>query len=651
MKKCFNVSMKKTIFILSVLLLGKIVAAQSISIIDKMKEKYPDARVVQLEDKTVIEISINPNTGKLDIVNKVYEKQLYLSERASLYSDRSISYNSFINVRNVKATTFIPGEKKYTTVKVKEFKEKEELGGSTFKDDVRKITFRYSGLQYGAISDLYYEEEVTEPRFLSSFYFGAFRPVEQSEFLIIADKNVHIDFKKFNMDKIPYNFTKEEKKGKIYYRFTAAEIPEFDTENDAPNIRYYVPHVIPIIRTYTYKGKEIPVLRNVADLYHWYYGLLKDVNKTIPENVKQLTDSITQGKTDPIDITKAIYYWVQQNIKYVAFEEGLGGFVPRAAGEVCEKRYGDCKDNSSLLFAMLRYKGIRAYYTWIGTRSIPYTYEEVPTPISDNHMICTVEIDGKYYYLDATGNHHPLDLPSSFIQGKEALIGIDSVHYDIDVVPIVPPEKNRIYGNIYISLNDKMQIQGHGIRNDIGYTAVDLRYIVDGLKNEKERKKFAKTMTEIGNNKYLLTDYDIIVNEVDSPVSIKYNFTIDDYVQKWDGEMYINLNMQQTISDYKIPETKKYDKEFEYKISTHTVIEFEIPKGYKVTYIPENAEKSTPWIEYKITYSQKENKIIYVLDFAKKTLLLKKEHFDEWNEMVKSLARQYKEVLVLKKIE
>jgi len=254
-KKNFKQMKKLSLTILLSVFSGITLWAQSVDIIEKMRQKYPDARVVQLEDKTTVEITINPSTGKLEITNKVFEKQLYLSERASLYSDRSISYNSFIEVNNIKAVTYVPGEKKYTPVKVKEFKEKEELGGSTFKDDVRKITFRYPSLQSGAMSELYYEENVKEPRFLTSFYFGNYRPVENSEFLIIADKEIHIDFKKFNMDTFKYSFTQEAKKGKIYYRFTAKNVPEFDSENDAPNIRYYVPHVIPIIRTYTYKGK------------------------------------------------------------------------------------------------------------------------------------------------------------------------------------------------------------------------------------------------------------------------------------------------------------------------------------------------------------------------------------------------------------
>ena len=624
--------------------------AQSVDIIEKMRQKYPDARVVQLEDKTTVEISINQATGKLEIINKVYEKQLYLTDRASLYSDRSISYNSFIDVDNIKAVTYVPGEKKYTPIKVKEFKEKEELGGSTFKDDVRNITFRYPSLQNGAMSELYYEETVKEPRFLTSFYFGSFRPVINSEFTIIADKDIHIDFKKFNMDTFKYEFTQEEKKGKIHYRFTAKNVPEFDSENDAPNIRYYVPHVMPIIRTYTYKGKEIPVLRNVADLYHWYYSLLKNINQEISPELKALTDSITKGKTSETDITKAIYYWVQKNIKYVAFEEGLGGFVPREANEVCEKRYGDCKDNSSILVAMLRYKGIRAYYTWIGTRSIPYTYEEVPTPISDNHMICTVEIDGKYYYLDATGNHHPLGLPSSFIQGKEALIGIDSVHYDIGVVPIVPPNQNAFIDSVTISVSGD-KITGKGKAQINGYLKVQTVYSLEGVKNKTEEKDIVKRDIEKGNNKFYLNDYKIINQSIDSPLYFTYDFTIEDYLQEVDDEVYLNLNLEQEASQIKIRKTKKYDLELDNTLQTLTLVEFEIPNGYELTYLPPNSSKSSDFMEYAISYTRRGNKIIYKHEFAYKKLLIKKAQFEEWNNIVKSISKQYREVLIFKKIQ
>ena len=49
---------------------------------------------------------------------------------------------------------------------------------------------------------------------------------------------------------------------------------------------------------------------------------------------------------------------LQNNINYVAFEDGLGGFIPRGAASVCDKRYGDCKDKSLLLVTLLRDEGL-----------------------------------------------------------------------------------------------------------------------------------------------------------------------------------------------------------------------------------------------------------------------------------------------------
>ena len=91
---------------------------------------------------------------------------------------------------------------------------------------------------------------------------------------------------------------------------------------------------------------------------------------------------------------------------------------------------------------MLKIAGIKGYLTWIGTRDIPYNYTELPTPFTDNHMILTYKNGGKVYFLDATGQYLPLELPSSFIQGKEALVGIDSTEYEILKVPVIDADVN-----------------------------------------------------------------------------------------------------------------------------------------------------------------------------------------------------------------
>jgi hypothetical protein len=121
---------------------------------------------------------------------------------------------------------------------------------------------------------------------------------------------------------------------------------------------------------------------------------------------------------------RRIYNWVQKNIKYVAFEQGMEGFVPREANLVCNRRFGDCKDMSSILTVMLNTAGVPAYYTWIGTRHLPYRYAETPLPLVDNHMISTIKLNDKFIFLDGTDNNCVFGMPSEHIQGKEALLAM-----------------------------------------------------------------------------------------------------------------------------------------------------------------------------------------------------------------------------------
>src|SRR5690606_28188930 len=110
----------------------------------------------------------------------------------------------------------------------------------------------------------------------------------------------------------------------------------------------------------------------------------------------------------------------------------------RQAKLVYERKFGDCKDMSSIITEMAKYANIpNVNLTWIGSRSIPYTYHEVPTPAVDDHMIATYEdAKGNIYFLDATDSYTKFGLPSGFIQGKEAMIQ-NGESYKLVKVPVV----------------------------------------------------------------------------------------------------------------------------------------------------------------------------------------------------------------------
>ncbi len=206
------------------------------------------------------------------------------------------------------------------------------------------------------------------------------------------------------------------------------------------------------------------VISNLDDLYKWYYTFVEGLNKEQSPELEAIVKKIKSESTSEIDLVKNVFYWVQTNIQYIAFEQGMRGLIPHSGNYICEKRYGDCKDMANLIVNMLQLADVKAYHTWIGTRDLPYRYTEVPTPIVDNHMIATyISPDGKYYFLDATSDYTPFGFPSSMIQGKEALIGLDAKRYEVKEVLVLEKEKNQIFDSVTVKMENN-QLVGTGIR-------------------------------------------------------------------------------------------------------------------------------------------------------------------------------------------
>ncbi len=136
----------------------------------------------------------------------------------------------------------------------------------------------------------------------------------------------------------------------------------------------------------------------------------------------------------------------------MAFEQGMEGFIPRDASLVCARRFGDCKDMSSILKIMMQYAGIPSYFTWIGTRDLAYNFSDLPLPLVSNHMICTIKLNGKYIFLDGTDPNCVFGFPSWAIQDKEAMISINEKEYKILRVPIVEKSENTETDSTWLEL-------------------------------------------------------------------------------------------------------------------------------------------------------------------------------------------------------
>ena len=615
--------------------------------LEKYKKQYPNDDIVRLQQETIITIKLN--NGAFTIHKEVYEEDLYLNNSANYNSKRSISYSTFFNLDKIEASSFSKLDGKYVENKVVDFNEKNNLNDS-FYDDSKEVGFIYPKLTKGSKTSLKLTYDIKNPRFLSAFYFGDFYPIINNKVTIIADKNIQFTFKSFQLNNGTKITFKKKKKGTNYvYTWTTKNTNKFEIESNAPNYKTILPHIIPIITSYQQNGKTKKLLDGVEGLYSWYYSLLENINKeeTDPALIT-LVEELTKGKESDIEKVKAIYYWTQQNIKYIAFEYALGGFIPREANEVFQKKYGDCKDNSSILYKMLEIAGLQGNLTWIGTRKIPYTYEEVPTPAVDNHMILTYENKNNTYYLDATGRYIQIEYPSSFIQGKEALIA-NGNNFKVKKIPVVPAHLNKVVDTSYIQISNR-DIIGTSNSTFSGYIKNNLFYNLENTRKEADVKELYNKRFLKGSNKFLVKSFkEENKFSYDKDFSVSYNFSIQDYVQNIGSEIFINPHFNKIVSSVKTKEDRKYGIEFDYKRQFSYTNIIEIPDGYEVSYLPTSVSYSNDLISIDLLYSTDKNKIVCKQDVVFNFIKLNKEQQQKVNTFVEKTEKASKEIIILKK--
>ncbi|MCG8697678.1 MAG: DUF3857 domain-containing transglutaminase family protein, partial [Bacteroidales bacterium] len=412
-----------TLLLIFMASMNPILAQFDIATYQRLKTIYPGETIIKLNKEVNIDISHDGIDYQMERTRS--EQMLYLKNTIGQNPEQSTYTSHFVELLDYEANSFVIEGDKYKKLNVNKYQEKTDIDGYIFHDDSKEYIFTFPGIGEGTITELKTTHKIHNPRMLTSLLLQEFYPIHNLKITIIFDKHINIKLVKRNIPENDYIIEESTKRGKKRITITKKHIKPIPFDEYQPDIHHFAPHVIPIITSYENNGKLENVLNTTDDLYGWYYTFIENLQEDLDHKaLKTIVDEVTNENMSEFEKVEQLFYWIQRNIKYIAFEEGEGGFIPRKPNEVLSKRYGDCKDNTSLLHALLKVAGIDSYYTWIGTRDLPYSYGEFASPIIDNHMILSYKHKDTWYFLDGTGNYQNINVPTSFIQGKEALIAI-----------------------------------------------------------------------------------------------------------------------------------------------------------------------------------------------------------------------------------
>ena len=647
MRKGILLRSSKYCFVFLCLFFTASIIAQDAEIdIDKLRAKYKTQNEVIIWDE--IKYVISEKRGRLKIVQDSYYESVILNEQGIGNYKENFFESELVPVMEYDAYTISPDN---VIVETDLVNTTGNTDGSIFFDDVREVEVTYKALEPGSRKILSYTREFLDPNLLHRFMFKKRFPTEKLKFIIEFDNDIEVGYKLFNVDEsLPLIFKEIKNNKTTIYSWELDTIESYDFESGMPGLLFTEPHIGIFIKSYQDGKEKIEVLGDVSLLYKYYSGFVSNLNQEIDETLKNIAAEITEGLVDEEGKIKAIYYWVKDNIKYVAYENGYEGFIPREATLICERKFGDCKDMASIITAMCKSVGVESVFlTWIGTRSLPYTYDELPTPASDNHMIAAYIKGDDIIYLDATDQKTRFGLPSSFIQGKEALIGIDKDNFLVKTVPIVSAVENEEIHEASFQL-DGDKIFGNG---SVIYKGLSRTRILSSLNTLNSKRRFdgVKRKVLLGNNKFTLEDFDELnVDERDLPYVINYDFSLENYIVSYDNEIYINLFMKPVILLDKLKDGRKHPFEIDNLSRYELEYSLKLNEGDVVKNLPEDFSVDNELFYYKSFYTIEEGLVKLNYELVYRKLIVYSDSFDVWNQSIKDIRDNMKQTITIVKI-
>lgn len=618
---------------------------------EKIFQDYSDHNAVFLKEEILFVFDVVSDT--LSVKQHVSRDLMMLGNRSAAFAQESIFLGSFNTLDKVEAYTQVPrnGRRGFDRVDVTHFKESHDIENSIFYNDSRKVQFTFPSLGRGAIASLRYDISYQDPRFIRQWFFQSYVPVLQSKVVVKVHKDVKIDYRIYNNEAADIQFRQHTQGDFHFYEWEVNNMmPYRYAGNRHFSVRHHSPHISVFVTETNIKGESQKFYGDIKDLYRFYMELIDGMEFEATPEMENLVAQLTQGLSEREKI-KTIYYWVQQNIRYLAYVDGYKGYVPASPSEVFSKRFGDCKGMAVLLKKMLDVAGLQSHLAWVGTRSIPYTYSQCPLPAVDNHMVAVALCNDSIFVLDATFNYLDFGLNPFSIQGKEVLISLDKQNFDIFSVPVAAASENMVIDSVDIFLTGN-ELTGQGTRTHIGLNRMELASTLERVHPNDYARRFSSLFSK-GNNKFKVTDHEVIsLFEYDAPAMVNYQFKLDDYTMASGNELYINLNLDRAYQDMKVDLSGRINPVInDFYFTEKHITRFFIPEGYQLSYLPDN---DTIYFEpFRVTfnYSRHEGYVMLEKVVIFEFLELLEDMLPKWNAMVDRLTGNYRISLVFTRSE
>jgi hypothetical protein len=334
----------------------------------------------------------------------------------------------------------------------------------------------------------------------------------------------------------------------------------------------------------------------------WYRELAAD-RYELPEEAREQVQRLIAGAADQRQSVARLYAFLQDHTRYVAIMLGIGGWQPSSAESTFDNRYGDCKDLSTLMVAMLAEAGIEAYPALVRTNSKGRVQAAFPSN-QFNHCMVLVPLQGDSLWLECTTDLVPAgELPAG-VEAADALVIDDGVGV-IRKIPRHAHDRNVWRARVAGELKASGQLTFSGKASATGNIDTYIRGKLQNRSPEDREHWMAEFLGRF------LPKLDLGTHRVDflegpgDSLSIQYQGELDNFGVRTAGRLFVNPNMfrRKTSDDIPRESKRRYPVHYPYGFVEMDSVSVRLPEGFQLEAAPDSVVLISSFATYQTGYT------------------------------------------------
>lgn len=528
-------------------------------------------------------------------VLKHYKLVTILNDKADYEARFQIGYNRKYDVVNSIFMRVYNAD----GVLLKKYYKSDMYDGLAYDDATLVTDDRYLGIKHTIASypitiEIGYEEDLSS--FLDLGYWNiqnSETSVQTSVCKVSADPSVGFRYSCKNVKLAPQKGNKDNLET---YTWQVKNLKAEKPEDDVPE--WYVAKRI------AFAANQFQFMGIPGDFSSWQsYGkwqsaLNADVCSLPEARAEEIRKMTADLKTDK-EKAKFLYKYMQQNMRYVSIQLGIGGLKPFPATFVDQKKYGDCKALTNYMYALLKAVNIPSYYAEVnaGTNKEPADPAFPYDPF--NHVILCLPLKGDTTWLECTSNRQPFGKLGPFTENRRALLVTENGGM------LVNTPKSSMADNVFNS-------ETHIALNEDGSAKATVKILSTGeyrdlymeLKSNSNDDQKAFLIRSLKLKQPSVFDIKDGADENDIKefdLALEYDKFYD--MAAGDKQFYRPRVLDIWTAAIPSLEKRRSDFFFEHPLQKKCTTVIDVPAGYTVESLPVNVNLKFSYGNYDVTYA------------------------------------------------